>query len=232
MNVYTGGCPCNQFKCLSEQSTKKKENGKFLLIEPRSEPSLYLFEIGKSSLIKQKRFEEMETFGSCSINIRNNFFIFGGFGEKYSRKWFKLSKKCDLDNPNIIYMGDMAFSFANGICATVDDKRAILCSPSQNEQTCWDFHVKNYFQKDESGQTNLPHSNGGVVSYQNDVIIVAGNGPSSSNLATEMNKGSEWVTQTDIMQLSTVINSGMGSIASNLKLIYSPPQLESIQVSV
>ena len=88
----------------------------------------------------------------------------------------------------------------NGNCATVDDKRAILCSPSQNEQKCWDFHVKNYFQTDKAtrSQTNLPHSNGGVVSYQNDVIIVAGNGPSSSNLATEMNKGSEWITQTDI----------------------------------
>ena len=69
--IHTGGCPCNQFKCLSEQPTKKKEKGKFLLIEPRSEPSLYLFEIGKSSLIKQKRFEEMETFG----HSENSYFL-------------------------------------------------------------------------------------------------------------------------------------------------------------
>jgi len=128
----------------------------------------------------------------------------------------------------------MAFSFANGICATVDDKRAILCSPNQNEQTCWNFHVKKYFQTDKAtrSHTYLPHSNAVVVSYQNDVIIVAGNGPSSSNLATEMNKGTEWITQTDVIQLSTLINSGMGSIVSNLKVIYRQSSLKSTQVSV
>lgn len=113
----------------------------------------------------------------CFFTMKNRMFLAGGpsFHANGTYTTDFHSRMFEVAGQRVLRLADFDFPMDRGLCLTVDDSTALLCSSytltDRGQFECWNFDGGVTIR---SGRTNDNHFRGGLANYRDGAIIISG----------------------------------------------------------